>query len=111
MAVWVEQDAYVVLRLDVGEGRAELEGPADARLEIVGLDVEVLGRVLDRPSCSARSAGCGSAQLEVQRSPEPAGGRICAHSTADRVARNGRIIGGDRLIEQAGVEVREVVGL
>lgn len=42
VAVGVEADAYVVLGLEIGDGRAGCDGPGCALLEVVDLDVQML---------------------------------------------------------------------
>jgi hypothetical protein len=46
VARWVEQDPDVFLGLVGRQGGACLDGPGDGRLEVVDVDVEVLGDVL-----------------------------------------------------------------
>src|SRR4051794_4646484 len=73
MAGGVEHDAHVVLGLELGLGRAELERPGHGRLQFVGADVDMGHHLL-----LARLVGPGGPHvlvLALERQAGPAAGR------------------------------------
>lgn len=107
MAGRVDEDAHVLLGLGRGQDGALVDRMLYGRVEVVDMDVEVLGR--DGPvRFGGPDRGLPAAfVLEVQGGGSSVGGGDLRKSAFGRLVRTRPVHGGDRSVQEPGVEVGE----